>query len=213
MMLAASAPGVNRPCMLATAPQPAAGFRRTAKVAAAAAPHQRGDVVAGKRFEKAANQGWSPDLRRAGSTVRSSGATVFQFPRLRRLHKAPRLCRRISMLLPVLALAAVSAKAQSIQVVNSASYAPATSFAPGTIVSTLGANLSNTIQAASNPANPPTSLGGVSVMIGGMPAGLFFVAPSQINAHIDPGVPLGQATAFCEYQFWTGISRSAISRA
>lgn len=80
-----------------------------------------------------------------------------------------------------------------IQVVNAASYAPSSSFAPGTIVSILGANLTNTVVAASNAANPPTTLGGVTVTIGGIAAGLFFVSPGQINAHIDPAVPLGAA--------------------
>jgi uncharacterized protein (TIGR03437 family) len=98
------------------------------------------------------------------------------------------------MLLAITALAVIPASGQSIQVVNSASYAPSSSFAPGTIVSILGANLTNAILAAPDPANPPATLGGVSVMIGGRPAGLFFVSPSQINAHIDPAVPLGPAS-------------------
>lgn len=82
----------------------------------------------------------------------------------------------------------------SIQVVNAASYAPSNTFAPGTIVSILGANLTNTVEAASNTASPPTSLGGVSVSIGGIAAGLFFVSPGQINARIDPSVVPGTAT-------------------
>jgi len=86
-------------------------------------------------------------------------------------------------------------QAQStIQVVNAASFAPGNTFAPGTIVAILGANLTNTVQAASDSLNPPTTLGGVSVMIGGKPAGLFFVSPGQINAHIDAAVPAGSAT-------------------
>jgi len=102
--------------------------------------------------------------------------------------------RQVSILLAITVLAVIPANGQSIQVVNSASYAPSSSFAPGTIVSILGANLTNTILAAPDPANPPATLGGVSVMIGGKPAGLFFVSPSQINAHIDPAVPLGPAS-------------------
>src|SRR5215831_7261250 len=102
--------------------------------------------------------------------------------------------RQVSILLAITALAVIPANGQSIQVVNSASYAPSSSFAPGTIVSILGANLTNTILAASDPANPPTTLGGVSVMIGGKPAGLFFVSPGQINAHIDSTVAPGSAT-------------------
>jgi uncharacterized protein (TIGR03437 family) len=86
-------------------------------------------------------------------------------------------------------------KAQSsIQVVNAASYAPSNTFAPGTIVSILGVNLTNTVLAASNAATPPTNLGGVTVTIGGVAAGLFFVSPGQINARIDPSVAAGTAT-------------------
>lgn len=81
----------------------------------------------------------------------------------------------------------------SIQVVNAASYAPGNSFAPGTIVSILGENLTNTVMAAPNAANPPTSLGNVTVVIGGIKAGLFFVSPGQINAHIDAAVATGTA--------------------
>ena len=83
---------------------------------------------------------------------------------------------------------------QAIQVVNAASYAPSSTFAPGTIVTILGANLTNTVLAASNTANPPTTLGGVAVTVGGVAAGLFFVSPGQINARIDPSVPQGSAT-------------------
>lgn len=95
----------------------------------------------------------------------------------------------------LLGFGSISLPAQSsIQVVNAASYGPSTSFAPGTIVTILGANLTNTVQAATNAANPPTSLGGVTVTIGGIKAGLFFVSPGQINAHIDAAVPQGPAT-------------------
>src|SRR5690242_19722805 len=101
---------------------------------------------------------------------------------------------RLLSLLISLGLGAMSLPAQTpIQVVNAASYAPGTTFAPGTIVAILGANLANTVQAASNSLNPPTTLGGVSVTIGGKPAGLFFVSPGQINAHIDASVPAGAA--------------------
>lgn len=80
-----------------------------------------------------------------------------------------------------------------IQVVNAASYAPSSTFAPGTIVTILGANLTNTVQATTNATTLPTTLGGVSVTIGGIPAGLYFVSPGQINARIDPSVPAGMA--------------------
>lgn len=86
-------------------------------------------------------------------------------------------------------------QAQSaIQVVNAASYAPGNSFAPGTIVSILGANLTNTTATAPDPANPPTSLGNVTVVIGGIKCGLFYVSPGQINVHIEDSVPIGTAS-------------------
>ncbi len=101
----------------------------------------------------------------------------------------------VLMALIGLSFAAALLPAQtSIQVVNAASYAPGNTFAPGTIVSILGANLTNTVLAAPNSANPPATLGGVSVTIGGIAAGLFFVSPGQINAHIDAAVPTGSAT-------------------
>lgn len=81
----------------------------------------------------------------------------------------------------------------SIQVVNAASYTPGNSFAPGTIVSILGENLTNTTATALSAADPPLSLGGVTVVIGGIKAGLFYVSPGQINAHIDPSVAAGTA--------------------
>ena len=101
--------------------------------------------------------------------------------------------KALPVLLTLGLAAQVHAQSSTIQVVNAASYAPSNSFAPGTIVSILGANLTNTVMAATNAANPPTSLGGVTVTVGGMPAGLFFVSPGQINAHIDASVPTGTA--------------------
>jgi uncharacterized protein (TIGR03437 family) len=60
---------------------------------------------------------------------------------------------------------------------------PGGALAPGTVISIYGSNLASAItQALSAPL--PTSLGGTSVLIGGLAAPLFYVAPGQINAQI-----------------------------
>ncbi len=95
----------------------------------------------------------------------------------------------------LLCLVAVSTCfAQSIRVVNSASFLQDTNFAPGAIVTIFGSNLSKTTAAATDASKPPVSLGDVTVNIAGMPAALFAVSPSQINAVIDPSAPSGPAT-------------------
>ena len=102
----------------------------------------------------------------------------------------------VAKALPLVLLLGMAGHVQaqsSIRVVNAASYAPGNSFAPGTIVSILGENLTDTVVSAPNAADPPLSLGGVTVVIGGIKAGLFFVSPGQINAHIDPSIPPGTA--------------------
>ncbi|MBK9707863.1 MAG: hypothetical protein IPO77_12885 [Acidobacteria bacterium] len=81
------------------------------------------------------------------------------------------------------------------------SFAPVTSVNAGSylenntgssIIAAFGDNLSNTTAAA--PSLPlPTTLGGVSVLIDGEPAGLFFVSPNQINYQVPDGVLPGKA--------------------
>jgi uncharacterized protein (TIGR03437 family) len=82
----------------------------------------------------------------------------------------------------------------SIRVVNSASFINDTSLAPGTMISIFGENLAGTTALATDPANPPLTLGGVTVTIRGNQQPLYFVTPSQINARIDPATPTGPAT-------------------
>ena len=55
--------------------------------------------------------------------------------------------------------------------------------APGTIVEIFGSAMAATTQSA-NTTPLPTSIGGTSVVIGGLQAPLFFVSPGQINAQI-----------------------------
>jgi len=55
--------------------------------------------------------------------------------------------------------------------------------APGTIVQIFGAGLASaTVQSTNVPL--PTSLNGTQIIIGGIPAPLFYVSPSQVNAQI-----------------------------
>jgi xylan 1,4-beta-xylosidase len=66
--------------------------------------------------------------------------------------------------------------------------------APGAWVTIVGLNLGPAVPQSWNPqpgAPLPTSLGGVSVSIAGMPAPLSFVSASQINALVPAKAPLG----------------------
>lgn len=76
-------------------------------------------------------------------------------------------------------------------IANAGSYSP--SFASGTLISIFGANLAG---AEATPGNTPlpTSLGGVTVTINGVPAPLLYVGPSQINAQIPFEVAVGAAS-------------------
>jgi uncharacterized protein (TIGR03437 family) len=79
-------------------------------------------------------------------------------------------------------LAIVNPATISVQgVTNAASYNQA--FSPGEIIAIFGTVLSGSTTVAST-VPLPTSLGGVSVTINGLPAPLYFVSPGQINAQI-----------------------------
>jgi uncharacterized protein (TIGR03437 family) len=91
-----------------------------------------------------------------------------------------------------LLLQPILAQAPPLRVVNAAS-AVADDLTPGAQISIFGSNLANTT-ASAPPAAPDSVLAGVSVKIGGVPAGLLYVSPAQINAVIDPSTPVGPAT-------------------
>ena len=63
--------------------------------------------------------------------------------------------------------------------------------APGSLFTIFGSNLATNDAKASGPGLP-TSLNGVSITIGGIPAAVQFVSPSQINAQAPFNVAVGQ---------------------
>jgi uncharacterized protein (TIGR03437 family) len=81
----------------------------------------------------------------------------------------------------------------NIRVVNAASFLEDTSLTPGAIISILGPNLANTTALATDLANVPHTLGNVTVTIRSTTLPLFYVSKTQINARIDPSIPLGAA--------------------
>lgn len=104
----------------------------------------------------------------------------------------------LRLLLPVLLAAfpvftAAAAPSDTVRVLNAASLA-GTAVAPGAIVSIFGTGFTNTVAGISDPAHPPTTLGGVTVTIAGLPAQLFYVSPTQINAVVSAAAPPGVQT-------------------
>ena len=83
--------------------------------------------------------------------------------------------------------------AQNLRIVNAASLSSG-SVPAGTIVSIFGTQLNTGVSSASNAQTPPSSLGGVTVTVGGTPASLFYVSPTQINAVLGTTTPAGVQT-------------------
>jgi uncharacterized protein (TIGR03437 family) len=74
--------------------------------------------------------------------------------------------------------------------VNAGSYQPGAS--ASAIVAAFGTNLAQRVETA-NRLPLPTTLGGVSVLVDGRAAGLFFVSPNQINYQAPEGMLPGSA--------------------
>jgi uncharacterized protein (TIGR03437 family) len=87
-----------------------------------------------------------------------------------------------------------AANAQRLRVMNAASFLEDAPLSPGSIVSLFRPNLANTTAVATDPSNPPTTLGGVKVDVAGTPARLFYVTNNQINAALGTATPVGPAT-------------------
>ena len=87
-------------------------------------------------------------------------------------------------------LVAVRTPSQPAAVLNAASFLAGT-LSPGALISIFGRNLGRqVVQASSLPL--PTTLGGVSVRIGGVAAPLLFVSPFQVNVQMPFEVPPSQ---------------------
>ena len=79
------------------------------------------------------------------------------------------------------------------RVQNSASDAPFTAgIAPGELLTLYGSGLASAVTVAGIPF-PTTGLGGVQVTIGGLPAAIYYVSPTQISAIVPYGVTVGSA--------------------
>src|SRR5690348_693320 len=92
--------------------------------------------------------------------------------------------------------------AQDLRIVNAASLSEV-SVAPGTIVTIFGKQLTRGVAAAEDAKTPPTTLGGVTVTIGGKAAALFYVSPTQINAVVDAATPAGNDTVTVDSEHGT----------
>ena len=97
------------------------------------------------------------------------------------------------VLVSVLLATGIASAAQGLRVVNAESLS-AVSIAPGSIITVFGDNLASSVAAAPGAQNPPQTLGGVTVSIGGRPASLFYVSPKQINAVVNAATPAGAQT-------------------
>lgn len=93
-------------------------------------------------------------------------------------------------LLLLLLAATLAAQPRVTGVGNAADYAPAV--APGSLATVVGTGLAPTTgSAASLPL--PTTLNGVSVTLGGRPARLSYISPTQINFQVPAATPAGPA--------------------
>src|SRR3984957_20443981 len=83
---------------------------------------------------------------------------------------------------------------QVLSVVSAANNQPVIS--PNSLATIYGANLAQGAASAQVDASGalPTAIGGTSVSIGGKPAQLLYVSPSQINLLVPSNTPLGSAT-------------------
>ena len=100
---------------------------------------------------------------------------------------------RFSGVLPATFAAATVQNSVSVTTVSAASFvgSPAP-LGQSSIAAAFGTQLSSGLEIATTQPLP-TTLGGTSVTVGGVPAPLFFVSPGQINYLVPPNVPAGDA--------------------
>jgi uncharacterized protein (TIGR03437 family) len=80
-------------------------------------------------------------------------------------------------------------------IVNAASNAPFTArIAPGELLTLYGSNLASSTLTAGIPF-PTSGLGGVHVTIGGLPAAIYYVSPSQVSVIVPYGVTVGSVAS------------------
>jgi uncharacterized protein (TIGR03437 family) len=91
---------------------------------------------------------------------------------------------------------AVSAQQAQVAVLNAASFNPDLRVAPDSIAAAFGQFVTQGNQIYNATSLPlPTTLGGVRLTVGGVAAGLFFVAPTQINFVVPAGLADAAAAA------------------
>jgi uncharacterized protein (TIGR03437 family) len=81
-------------------------------------------------------------------------------------------------------------------IVTATQYGGFSTIAPATFIEIYGLNLSTTFNLdwsnAFNGVQAPTSLGGTTATVGGLPAYVEYVSPHQVNLLVPSGTPLGQ---------------------
>ena len=82
----------------------------------------------------------------------------------------------------------VFVRAHTITLMSAASYQQNAAISPGAIIAIKGSGLATVTLSAPDPTHPPTTLGGVTLTINGVPCGLYYVSPAQINAVLDPSI-------------------------
>ena len=68
---------------------------------------------------------------------------------------------------------------------------PTGNLARGELIAIYGSNLTNGVTLGSLPPGAPTTLSGTQVSIGGLPAPILFISPTQVNVQVPFEIPVG----------------------
>jgi uncharacterized protein (TIGR03437 family) len=94
--------------------------------------------------------------------------------------------------LPAMASLAAAQTPQISRIQNAAPMAtPSGSVARGELISIYGSDLTNGVTLESVPPTAPLTLAGTSVHIGGLPAPILFISPTQLNVQVPFEIPAG----------------------